>query len=324
MNLAYFQSPGITLSTIAIADGNNLLIKRAIIAIEGEHVCNQGRKYNMPAGFIQTLGANLNKEVGLGRITPFFRNHEKSAESQFGDMDGFCECRKVTEEDLPNPHARDMLGKMALFANVRIKKFADLVREGTIKALSPGIDMGRMLITEVSGVPIASMPGVALFGYKADGTPVKFGYAEIKAAGEKYKPMRDDAIECLDNLIETYRMLDLQSEQMATGDPTQRADEFELLIADLRKTFEIPTPEMQQSQIDGISYSSNPYDRQVIQQSAAPAGFSLNVEPSDTTLSGAEKESVVNEASLILQASRVATGTRGDRIRSKLSRGRPK
>jgi hypothetical protein len=315
MTLTYFQSPSITLSTNVIADGDNL-VKRAIIAIEGEHICNQGRKYNMPANFIQTLGTNLNKEVGLGRITPFFRDHKKSAESQFGDMDGFCECRKVTEEDLPNPHARDMLGKMALFANVRIKKFADLVREGTIKALSPGIDMSRMLITEVSGVPIASMPGVALFGYKADGTLVKFGYAEIKAAGEKYKPMRDDAIECLDNLIETYRMLDLQSEQMAGADINQRAEEFELLVADLREIFEIPTPEEQQSQIDGISYSSNPYDRQVIQQ----AGFSIEDPSPETALTPSEKKSVVEEAARILTAARAPLPS--GRVKNKATRVR--
>jgi hypothetical protein len=278
MSTAYFQSPLIGLSR-SIVDGGESLVKRCLIAIEGTHVCNKGKKYEMPADFMRDLGDNLNAEISLGRIIPFFRDHKKSAESEFGKLQGFVECRPVVESDLPTPEARGMLGKMALFGNVNITHHLDLVRSGAIKALSPGIDIARKLIHEISSVPVASMPGVTLFSY-----------AEVKEQRSQYSELRMKAIESLDTLIESFIQLDRTESEIATGgDMTQKLEWFNDCVADLREIFELPEVEDGEDSMGNVTYSRNPYDREVIKQ----AGFSMKLDP-------AEKDAVLDRVADII------------------------
>ncbi len=278
MSKAYFQSPLIGLSA-SIVDGKESLVKRCLIAIEGVHVCNKGNRYEMPADFMQDLSDNLNAEISVGRIISFFRDHNKSAESEFGKLQGFVECRPVVEADLPTPEARGMLGKMALFGNVNITKHLDLVRSGAIKALSPGIDIARRLIFEVSSVPVASMPGVGLFSY-----------SEVKEQRSLYAEVRMKAIESIDTLIESFIQLDRTESEVTTGgDLTQKQEWFSDCVADLRSIFELPEVEMGEDAMGGITYSQSPYDREVIKQ----AGFGMQLDP-------AEKDAVLEEVADIL------------------------
>lgn len=293
---AYFQSPAIGLSSSIVEEGGNL-VKRCIIAIEGTHVCNQGKKYEMPASMIQELGENLNHEIANGRELALFsdietgKSHSKTSQSKFGILNGFVECRPVTESDLPNPHARNTIGKMALFGVANIFKHIDLVKSGAIKALSPGIDMGRKLIFEVSAVPIASMPGVALFRSPYGS---QFGYREIKEGKLKYEQHRDDTIGDLDALITGFVAIDRQDGEQMGGGITQKIEDFEQFVADIRERFGIPTPEEQAREVNGISYASSPYDQQVIRDTGMnPAGFSMALDPQ-------EKADVLTEAAKIL------------------------
>ena len=278
MSVAFFESPLIW-SSQSIVDGGKSLVKRCLIAIEGTHICNKGKRYEMPAQFIQELGNNLNSEIGNGREIPMFSNHEKSADSKFGSLDGYVECRPVVESDLPNPNARNMLGKMALFGIAKMFKNLDEVRSGAIKPLSPGIDMARKLIFEISAVPVASMPGVGLFSY-----------SEVKEQRSQYSELRMKAIESIDTLIESFIQLDrTESEQATGGDLIQKQEWFGDCVADLREIFELPEIEDGEDSMGGITYSRNPYDREVIKQ----AGFSMALKP-------AEKEAVLDEVADIL------------------------
>lgn len=312
---AYFQSPAIGLSS-SIVDGGDNLVKRCIIAIEGTHVCNQGKKYEMPASMIRELGDNLNNEIANGRELALFsdietgKSHSKTSQSKFGILNGFVECRPVTEADLPNPHARNTIGKMALFGVANIFKHIDLVKSGAIKALSPGIDMGRKLIFEVSAVPIASMPGVALFRSHYGS---QFGYREIKEGKLKYEQHRDDTIGDLDALITGFVSIDRQDGEQVGGSLSQKSEDFEQFVADMRERFGIPSVEEQAHEINGISYASSPYDRQVIRDTGmAPAGFSMALEPE-------EKVSVLNEAAKILSPA-LPSGSRRKKLSGR-SRG---
>lgn len=312
---AYFQSPAIGLSS-SIVEGGNSLVKRCIIAIEGTHTCNQGKRYEMPASMIQELGDNLNNEIANGRELALFsdvetgKSHAKTSQSKFGILNGFVECRPVTEADLPSPHARNTIGKMALFGVANIFKHIDLVKSGAIKALSPGIDMGRKLIFEVSAVPIASMPGVALFRspYGAG-----FGYREIKEGKLKYEQHRDDTIGDLDALITGFVAIDRQDGEQVGGSLSQKSEDFEQFVADMRERFDIPSPEEQSTEVNGISYAQSPYDRQVIRgNNMATTGFSMALEPQ-------EKEDVLDEAAKILSPA-LPSGLRSKSM-SRRSRG---
>lgn len=278
MSDAYFESPLIWQSR-SLVDNAKSLVKRCIVAIEGTHICNRGKRYEMPADFIQELGDNLNLEIGNGREIPLFSNHEKSDDSKFGALDGFVECRPVTKEDLPNAHAQEMIGKMALFGIAKMFKNLDKVRSGAIKPLSPGIDMTRKLIFEISAVPVASMPGVGLFSY-----------AEVKEQRSQYAELRMKAIESIDTLIESFIQLDrTQSEEATGGDLTQKQEWFGDCVADLRDIFELPEIEHGDDSMGGITYSRNPYDKEVIKQ----AGFGMALDPN-------EKDAVLEEVADIL------------------------
>lgn len=281
MSIAYFQSPAIGLSS-SIVEGGKSLVKRAIIAIEGTHTCNRGKKYEMPPAFIETLANNTNAEIANGRIVSLYREHNKSAESCFGDLVGMVECRPVLESDLPNPAAKGMLGKMAIFANANIKKHLDLVASGAIKALSPGIDMGRKLIFEVSEVPVASMPGVALFRYNSG---VNFSFKDVLADRSRVAELRDEAIEGVDVFIESLRILERNEGEM-TASINAKQESFGQFVNYLAEVFEIP------SESGGIEYSKNPYDQQTIK-----TGFSYEQE---NALDENEKEAILDEASEIL------------------------
>lgn len=276
MSKVYLQSPEFSLNTAIVDRGENL-IKRCIIAIEGTHVCNRGKKYEMPAEFIQELGDNLNEQIGLGRETPLFSNHEKTTDSKFGILDGYVECRPVTEADLPNPNARTMLGKLALFGVAKIFKNLDQVRSGAIKALSPGIDMGRKLIFEVSAVPVASMPGVALFRYPCAG----FSFRDVLADRSKVAELRDDAIEGVDVLIESLRVLERDDAEM-TSSITAKQQSFSEFVDYMADVFGIPKAE------GGVEYATSPWARETVK-----AGFSMKLDES-------EKDAVLDEVTEIV------------------------
>lgn len=250
MSIAHFESPSLNLSQ-SIVDRGTHIFKRCIIAIEGEHRCNQGKSYAMPPEFIAKLGDNLNAEIGNGREIGFFsglegKAHHKSADTKFATLEGFVDCRPVTEADLPNPHARGMLGKMALFGVSKIFSKLDQVRSGAIKALSPGIDMQRGLIFEVSAVPVASMPGVAFFSFN-----------DVMAERSQVAQLRDRAIEGVDGWIESLRMLE-RSEGELTSSITAKQQSFDQFIDYMAELFQIP------ASVGGIEYAKNPYEREVV------------------------------------------------------------
>jgi hypothetical protein len=286
-NIAYFQAPGIELGK-ALYSGGTALVKRAIIAIEGQHRCNRGKTYDMPADYIQELAHNTNQEIANGREIPLFRDHNKSAESKFGTLTGLVECRKIGADDLPDPSATGMIGKLAIFANANITNCIDLVQSKAIKPLSPGIDIARRLIFEVSAVPIASMSGVAFFGYE-----------EIKAQKLKYAEIRDEAIEAIDTLIEAMRQLELaQDGEQSGGDLTYKQMSFESFVEDLRGIFELPAVDPVISNSADTTYSTNPYDRQVVRGNF---GYKLNPR---------EKEVILSEVVEILETDRKSLSRR--------------
>jgi hypothetical protein len=265
MTVANFQSPLLNLAQ-SIVDRADLIYKRCIIAIEGKHTCNKGKAYEMDRHFIGRLGDNLNAEIANGREIGMFADlngaaHVKSAETKFGTLDGFVECRPVTEADLPNPHAQQMLGKMALFGTAKIFSHLDRVRSGAIKALSPGIDMNRELIFEVSAVPVASMPGVALFSFN-----------DVLAEHAKFVESRDKAIYGVDRFIECLRDFD-RADSEATSAITAKQESFSQFIEYLAELFAIPAA------AGGVEYATNPYDRDPVKSSAFNMAPNVRTEP---------------------------------------------
>jgi len=260
MTLTYFANSSLLSQTAIERDG--VLVKNAIVAIEGVHRCNQGKKWEFSRQDIQEFGENTNNEILLGRPIALMDNHSKKSEDKLGSLTGMLECREVTEADLPTPEARGMLGKLAIFSKVAIVKKIDDAKSGIIKALSPGMDMTRKIIFEVSAVPIPSMPGVGLFSYE-----------QIRDSQQKYQEQLSMAIGCLNMFV----MAQVQSSQ--TGEQSseqQTIANFIALVDDLEQIFMIPDPEIADRQIDGVSYDSNPYSKQIVNHQDRHGNFSMD------------------------------------------------
>jgi hypothetical protein len=259
MNLTYFANSSLLAPTAIERDG--VLVKNAIVAIEGTHRCNQGKKWEFSRQDIQEFGENTNNEILLGRPIALMDNHSKKSEDKLGSLTGMLECREVTELDLPTPEARGMLGKLAIFSKVAIVKKIDDAKSGIMKALSPGMDMTRKIIFEVSAVPIPSMPGVGFFSYE-----------QIRDSQAKYNDQLAKAIGCL-NVFVMAQVQDGQGQDQSTE--KQTIANFMAMVADLEQIFMVPDPEMADRQIDGISYDSNPYAKQIINRADRPGNFSM-------------------------------------------------
>jgi hypothetical protein len=278
MPIAKFSS-----SALAITPNHSTLpenCRRAILAIEGDHVDDSGRSHRMDANYIKKLGLNTNKQISLGRIVNAFENHRIDSSAKFGCVMGTVDVRPVTKDDLPYPEATDMLGKMAIFGVMKFNRLLDKVKSGAIKALSPGIDLAKQIIIEVSEVPIAAMPGVALFRHgglnalyqQAQSAPkpqtAKFNYAQLKEQDAKFTEERDRAIGFLDLYLKFCSIEEAASDPDNVMNVNQvsgeRVESFWMLIDDLRQIFNIPDPDETRTQIEGVTYSKNPYDRQMV------------------------------------------------------------
>lgn len=287
-NQAYFKSPILSFGN-ALIDNGEKLVKRAIIAIEGCHTCNRGTKHDFSSERIRQIAENTNQEILNGRIISLFLNHKKSSDAAFGNLTGLVECRPVAESDLPTPEARGMLGKLAIFANTSIIKHTDKIKSGLIKALSPGIDTARNIIFEVSAVPVAAMPGVAFFSYQ-----------DIKQQRQEFAKKREAAIECLDTFVESLRQAQQPSDLgVAANNDVEQNQWFADFVSDLRSIFDLP--EVQDTTGSGVSYATNPYDRDLIKGFSSEEVISEFAE--SPKLSEQEKESVTAVAAEVLKTS---------------------
>ncbi len=283
MSIATFSSPA-----LAITPNHSTLpenCRRAILAIEGEHVDDRGRSHSMDAAYIETLGLNTNKQIALGRIVNAFENHRIDSSAKFGSVMGTLDVRRVSKADLPYPEATGMIGKMAIFGVMKFNRLLDKVKSGAIKALSPGIDLSKQIIIEVSEVPVAAMPGVALFrhsglgGKRTEGgkrhlsSSAFFSYAQLKEQDSKFSELRDRAIGFLDLYLKFCSIEEARKDPDGVIEVNKvsplRVESFWQLTDDLRQVFNIPDPDEKSTQIDGVTYSKNPYDRQIVKSNFA-------------------------------------------------------
>lgn len=291
MSIAKFSS-----SALAISPNHSTLpenCRRAILAIEGDHTDDSGRAHSMDADYIKTLGLNTNKQIALGRIINVFENHRIDSSAKFGCIMGTVDVRPVTADDLPYPEATGMLSKMAIFGVMKFNRLLDKVKSGAIRALSPGIDLAKQIIIEVSEVPVAAMPGVALFRYSGlsnlsatetrhqhKSRTANFNYAQLKEQDSKFSELRDRAIGCLDLYLKFCSIEEAQKDPDGVIEVNkvsqERVESFWQLTDDLRQVFNIPDPDETKTQIEGVTYSKNPYDRQIVRSNFTHRGSGMD------------------------------------------------
>jgi len=133
--------------------------------IEGNHHDSQKRPHTFSQERLRDLVEKTNAFIRAGGRIPWQKDHDKTQSANIGDLEGELEIRIITEDDLPNPRLRKLVGKLGAFGQL-VAKGEDIVAQvmsGRIKTLSPGIDVATNTIKEISATPQPAIVGLSIF-----------------------------------------------------------------------------------------------------------------------------------------------------------------
>lgn len=179
-------------------DDPHTLTKEALVMVEGNHIDSAKRSHNFSRDRILQIVKNTNNFISQGGRVPWQTDHDKKQAANIGDLEGILEARVITEEDLPNPKLRNLVGKMGAFAQL-VAKGIDVVSQvvsGRIKTLSPGIDVTTDTIKEISATPQPAIVGLSVFRHPSASADFALtweeadsGQGQIDAIHEEYREL---------------------------------------------------------------------------------------------------------------------------------------
>jgi hypothetical protein len=147
------------------------LAKKALVFVEGTHKDSMGRTHNFDFDRVKEFVDNTNEFLRQGGRLPFQMDHRKTQEYNIGDVEGELYIKTITEDDLPNPNYKHLIGRAGVFVDSIIGKGKDIVEKinsGLIKTLSPGLDPMTKSFIEISATPTPAIIGPALFSKSGD------------------------------------------------------------------------------------------------------------------------------------------------------------
>lgn len=174
------------------------LTKEALVMVEGSHIDSSKRPHDFSRDRILRIVKNTNDWISQGGRVPWQTDHDKKQSANIGDLEGILEARVITEEDLPNPKFRNLVGKMGAFGQL-VAKGIDVVSQvvaGRIKTLSPGIDVATDTIKEISATPQPAIVGLSVFRHPSASadfaltwTEADSGQGQIDAIHEQFEEL---------------------------------------------------------------------------------------------------------------------------------------
>lgn len=209
-------------------DDPNVLVKRALLMVEGDHIDSAKRHHSFPAARIRRIAANTNAFISkFGRV-PWQKDHAKTQDANIGDLEGEVEVRRITPADLPHPNLKHLVGRLGIFTDSLIAKGQDVIEQinaGRIKTLSPGIDTATDIIREISATPTPAIVGLMTFRRGQDRearfTSLTMEEAEVELAD--MDALKNDAHDLLDLFLKVNEAI-----LTATEDELEGQDPFEL------------------------------------------------------------------------------------------------
>lgn len=217
MSLIYFDAAG-SLAGDSLQT-NDTLIKEALVIVEGTHKDNKGVIHEFPRERVVRLANNTNKAFEEGEEVPFMVDHSKELikDGELKKLGNWLypfELRIITEKDLPNPKNRELIGKLGAFAKTAVRHRVDDVKKGLIKLLSPGIDLARERIAEVSAVAFPAIRGPALFRASEFSAVT---YAEAKEQYNALRNLKQKAQEYFDIMFAVLKEIDAAPAEQMLG-----------------------------------------------------------------------------------------------------------
>lgn len=162
--IAYFNTSFTDASFDENPDGS--ITKSALLLVEGSHTCNKGSQHSFNADYIVEVAENTNKALANGAFIPVLKDHQKNADAEVGEITRPLEARVITEDDLPNKRHTHLIGKMGLFCDgvvIKAKDVVERVKQGLNKTLSPGVNLAKRQLAELSMVVNPAIIGLNLF-----------------------------------------------------------------------------------------------------------------------------------------------------------------
>jgi len=154
--------------------------KPALIMVEGDHIDSQKRHHEFSAERIEELAQNTNAHLRSGGRIPWQQDHAKTQQANIGDLVGEVEVRRISPGDLPNPNTTHLVGRLGLFGTLvgrGMQVVADIAAK-KISTISPGIDVARNMIREVSATPTPAIIGLSTFKAAEFSSPTSWEEAE--------------------------------------------------------------------------------------------------------------------------------------------------
>ena len=194
------------------SESENIISKKALIIVEGNHTDNNGKKHSFTADDIEWFAESTNKFLENGGRVPWQEDHNKSQKNNIGDLESFIVTKTITNDDLPDPKLKSLVGKVGAFAMDLVGKGKDVVdqiRMGRIKTLSPGIDMRTGIIREISATPTPAIVGMSIFSRGNNHTAMTWEEAESvcemdDSLREEYQEMTDTLWIIAGNIVNAH------------------------------------------------------------------------------------------------------------------------
>jgi len=161
--VSYFSDLG--LLSAEFAGGSDEIEKPALIMVEGFHTDSKKRDHEFSAARIEEIAENTNEFLRSGGRIPWQQDHAKTQQANIGDLAGEVELRRISPSDLPDPNAKHLIGRLGLFGTLvgrGTQVVADIVAK-KIRTISPGIDLAKNIIREVSATPTPAIIGLSTF-----------------------------------------------------------------------------------------------------------------------------------------------------------------
>lgn len=232
---------------------DSVVVKKALILVEGNHVDSQGRPHRFPADRVIQIAENTNRWFSQGNRIPWLTDHKKTQWDTIGDLDGAVEVRRVTKADVKDSRCAHLIGKIGIFADKLVgrgKQVVEKVKDGLISTLSPGLDIALDIIKEVSATPTPAIRGLRIFSRRKNQQEARFALTWEEAEEESMDS--DELYEQFMGYAETYwgiavGISQAADEELGGQDPQQlQADALQKFMERVSGLVGLDEPEIEE------------------------------------------------------------------------------
>lgn len=191
----------------ATSNADEVIAKKALVVYEGSFKDSNSREHSFDVDRLNTIVENTNKALDTGVNIPLCTDHKKEFNSTVGNVEGHAYTKVIEPEDLPNPKAQHLVGKLGLFLDnvvVKAKDAVESVRKNIVTSVSMGLnlDPNDHRIMELSLVPIPAIPNMGLFkaaGLGSDDSNA-FTWEDLEKTDQTLDDMQEEYSNLTDSL----------------------------------------------------------------------------------------------------------------------------